>query len=547
MKMRIVGAMCVMLIYSLVVAVSAQQMPQDSWYVERSWGRSGTNNACFNHPEGITVDSNGLVYVVDSANDRIQVFQPDGTFVRKWGSAGSAPGQFIDPNGIAIDTNGLVYVADGGSVSRIQVFQPDGTFVRKWGSAGSAPGYLKYPKGIAIDTNNLVYVADCGNNRIQVFEPDGTFVRSWGGPGSAPGQFGNGGDSPRSIGIDMHGLLYVADWSNYRIQVFLPDGTFVRSWGAGGYVNCVVIGPDQLVYTDNGVYDRDGTKVRDALAAATGWFAFAPNGIIYASDQSNSKIWALRRAYRNPSAMPLNCIPVASPISVEQRSGAPYLDIDYQVTDTDNSNVAVAVLAFLNGSNTLNDILKVNTLIEGTATNIGPAVPANQVNRLTWNAAADWATNFGQVKIEILAKDNRDLLNFHFLRIPSNGPDPELMIDRTPLTQTNLLSCWYWLIATSDPVVTLTTGTVFGVTGPYAGKVLAKGVNTTVDGRAFLFERLGVREATSAEVSRAKMGYTPGVTNQWTPRLPGDPRRVVNELGFDTYNYGTNAWFVVKP
>jgi hypothetical protein len=223
------------------------------------------------------------------------------------------------------------------------------------------------------------------------------------------------------------------------------------------------------------------------------------------------------------------------------------LDVDYKVVDLDNTTVYVTALAFLSGSNTLSNLLKPNTLIDGTATNIGSCVPANQVHRLTWNAAADWSTNFGQVKIEILANDGRGMLDFHFLRIPSNGPNPELVIDRTPLTQTNLLSCWYWLIATNDPAILLTTGSVFGVNAPYTGKVLAKGVNTTADGRTFLFERLGVREATSSEVARAKTAYTPGVTNQWTPRLPGDPRLKVNELGFDTYNYGTNAWFVVKP
>jgi hypothetical protein len=232
-------------------------------------------------------------------------------------------------------------------------------------------------------------------------------------------------------------------------------------------------------------------------------------------------------------------------LNVAQRAGLPYLDIDYCVWDQDSTNLSVAALAFVNGSNTLGNVLRLNTLVEGTSSNLGPNIAANVTNRLTWNAAADWATDYGNVAIEILANDGAGLLDFGYITIPSNGPDPALTIDKSPLTQQDLLSLWYWLVATNDPAINLVSGKVYGVSGAYSGKTLAQTTNTTADGRAFLFERLNVRPATSAEVSRAMQASTPGVTNKWTPRIYGDRRLNVNQYGFDTGAWGTNAWFVV--
>jgi hypothetical protein len=190
-------------------------------------GGRGSEEGQFNLPDSICYD-NGLLYVSDQCNHRVQVFSCDGTYVRSIGGGrGSGEGQFNCPSGICCD-NGLLYVSDL-SNHRVQVFSCDGTYVRSIGGGeGSGEGQLDGPDGICCD-NGLLYVSDIGNDRVQAFSCDGTYVRSiGGGNGSGEGQF----KSPSGI-CCYNGLLYVSDFSNYRVQVFSCDGTYVRSIGGG--------------------------------------------------------------------------------------------------------------------------------------------------------------------------------------------------------------------------------------------------------------------------------------------------------------------------
>ena len=73
-------------------------------------------------PEGVAVDGEGNVYVVEFGNERVQKLSPSGQPLAQWGSGGSDPGQFRTPRGVAVDARGRLYVADSGN-ARIQVFE----------------------------------------------------------------------------------------------------------------------------------------------------------------------------------------------------------------------------------------------------------------------------------------------------------------------------------------------------------------------------------------------------------------------------------------
>jgi hypothetical protein len=106
---------------------------------------------------------------------------------------------------------------------------------------------------------------------------------------------------------------------------------------------------------------------------------------------------------------------------------------------------------------------------------------------------------------------------------------------------------WWWLLATNDPGITLSNGVIHGVGGAYNGLTLCNGDNnTTTNGMAYIFAKMNVRPATAAEVAWASAGPNVGVTNQWAPSITVNGRpKAINEYGFDTGNWGANAWWIV--
>jgi tripartite motif-containing protein 71 len=199
------------------------------------WGSWGTLSGEFQSVSDVTADSTGNVYVVDSWNHRIQKFDSNGKFLLKWGSEGSGEGQFGSgsgtggPLGVTVNSEGNVYVADTLN-HRIQKFDSNGKFLLKWGSEGSEGSHFKRPMGIIVDTSGNVYVADSGNNRVQKFDSNGKFLLKWGAKGSEDGQF----YEPRGAAVDSAGNVYISDSFNYRIQKFDSNGKFIIKWGRYG-------------------------------------------------------------------------------------------------------------------------------------------------------------------------------------------------------------------------------------------------------------------------------------------------------------------------
>lgn len=96
--------------------------------------------------------------------------EDEGRFLRRWGSLGGGVGQFNTPAGVAVDEAGSVYVADTLN-HRVQVFNTEGRFLCRWGTQGSGDGQFDVPAGLAVDWAGHVYVCDRSNNRVQVFAP----------------------------------------------------------------------------------------------------------------------------------------------------------------------------------------------------------------------------------------------------------------------------------------------------------------------------------------------------------------------------------------
>lgn len=143
----------------------------------------------FYGPTDAAIGLNGVTYVVDSMNNRVQRFASNGIVIDSFGSKGSGPGQFERPLSVSIDFSGRVYVADTGN-HRIQRFTAAGTYDTSFGSLGTGPGQFRLPSGVAVNNfNGDIYVVDAGNSRVQRLTSAGTFVSQWGNLGAGNGQF----------------------------------------------------------------------------------------------------------------------------------------------------------------------------------------------------------------------------------------------------------------------------------------------------------------------------------------------------------------------
>ena len=137
-------------------------------------------------------------------------------------------------------------------------------------------------------------------------------------------------------------------------------------------------------------------------------------------------------------------------------------------------------------------------------------------------------------------------VDLHFLTLPL--PDGNLTISRSPLKDSDFLNFFKYQVGTRSNEVAWDASTNSWTDGN-ATTYFNSSNQVTADGRNYLMSKLGHRYATTAEVTKAKEAATPGSVNKWSASRPIQPRNLpakVNEYGFDSYDHGSRAWWVVK-
>lgn len=194
-----------------------------------SIGTRGSKPGMLRNPRGIAIDPAGNFWVVDTGNNRLQKFSPEGNLLHVIGRPGSGEGEFRSPSSVAVSSKGNLYVADTGN-ERVQVFSAKGMFLGTFGKSGNSEGQFDEPVDIAIDGKEHIYVADCGNNRIAKYDSNGSLLWEKGGSGRLEGEF----RAPSNIVVSPDNEVYVLDSGNARILVFDATGKFVRMFGSEG-------------------------------------------------------------------------------------------------------------------------------------------------------------------------------------------------------------------------------------------------------------------------------------------------------------------------
>jgi Regulator of chromosome condensation (RCC1) repeat len=211
--------------------------------------------------------------------------------------------------------------------------------------------------------------------------------------------------------------------------------------------------------------------------------------------------------------------PTSVIVSAAMRPGTTLMDVVFRVNDPDDATVKVRALAFVDGVRSFAKVLRPVTFVEGTAAKIGDAIASNTDHTLSWDVAADWNIDLGQVKFEILARDARGLLAFDWITIPAAGGQPALTISKDTPSDESVLSALFWQYADGDSGLTLTNGTLKGnaSSGFYPSLILATGSNVDSNGAIYVFSVMGIDLATVDEVTYAANTARAGLTEVTKP------------------------------
>ncbi|KNZ69206.1 NHL repeat containing protein [Thermincola ferriacetica] len=223
----------------------------------------------FNYPYGIDIDEEtGNIFVADLANQRIQVFDSRGKFI-DWFPKGPYGGTATDIFPLALDVkDGKVYIANP---FQVVIFTTRGKFVKDFGMPGKEEGQFDRPNGIAVGDDGTIYVSDSNNLRVQALDQNGKVkwvygqpVDAWDNFNKKPQQF----ELPRNIAVGPDGNIYVIDAFDFNIKVLSPQGKLLAEMGQRG--------------VDDGTFNFPNG------------IAITKDKVIYVADKENDRVQAIR-------------------------------------------------------------------------------------------------------------------------------------------------------------------------------------------------------------------------------------------------------------
>jgi streptogramin lyase len=276
-------------------------------------GGNGSGSAAnqLSNPSDIFVDQAGTIYVLDSANRRIQKWEKGAT------SATTVVTLPTWVNYFFIDSENSIYISDSmnGRIQKWSVGSPTWTTVAGGNGGGNNANQLSSPSGICVDTEGSIYIADSMNNRVQKWLKNaiaGTTVAGGNGQGSATNQL----SSPSSIFVDLSGNIFISDSGNRRVQKWDKGASLGATLfspvdvGDNGYIPKITGNTNGTIYILYLLYSLDRVKIKkwspeastliEVYQSESGMYAqgfFVDNSSnIYLADRGNNRIQKIQMA-----------------------------------------------------------------------------------------------------------------------------------------------------------------------------------------------------------------------------------------------------------
>ncbi|CAF4418590.1 unnamed protein product, partial [Rotaria socialis] len=195
-------------------------------------GSAGSSYSELNSPSAIYIDANRTMFILDTSNYRVlkwKVGDPLGTIVAGSQTAGSGLNQITTSYAMFVDNQYNVYVSEYGN-HRVTMWLATNTtagiLVAGGNGAGSTSDKLNYPWGVYVDVNGTIYVVDRNNHRVQRWNSGAMTGTTVGGSNADPGPYAYQFSSPTAITFDRFGYMYILDSGNSRVQRWLPGATY---------------------------------------------------------------------------------------------------------------------------------------------------------------------------------------------------------------------------------------------------------------------------------------------------------------------------------
>lgn len=189
------------------------------------YNKEGEKTGTMKPGGGVAVDrATNTYFVSDYRYPQIHKFNEKGELLQSKGAIGRGPGQLLSPNGLDFH-NGELYVTDSAN-HWIHVYDRDLNFLRQFGRNGTANGYFKIPQHVIADEDGTLYITDCFNHRIQVMSPTGQFIHSIQKVDVRRNVYPR---TPVTVRIHM-GLLYITECER-SVSIFTKSGKFIANFG----------------------------------------------------------------------------------------------------------------------------------------------------------------------------------------------------------------------------------------------------------------------------------------------------------------------------